>query len=140
MVIAQTIRINGRINGTSYTVAIAFDVGSSGYMSRNLYYCGLSFATRKGAVMNRDLVAFSLGGTMLSQTNGNIKAVIGPYEILIMIFDALKIKVQLPDMIYDEPGVPLTAPEVMPTFKPTQSTGGISSLFPGRQMVTLQLP
>jgi cytoskeletal protein CcmA (bactofilin family) len=141
--VAQTIRINGKVNGTTYAAAIAFELGASSALDRNLYYGGLSFATRKGTLINRDLAAFSLGGTMAGQINGNVNAVIGPYEILKLIFDAFKVNVQLPGMIYDEPELPEATPENLPseqpTLAPTSSSGSSSSTLTGFTLTNLQL-
>ncbi|MGB8252344.1 MAG: polymer-forming cytoskeletal protein [Anaerolineaceae bacterium] len=134
---AQTIRITGKVKGTTYTAAIAFDLGAGAALSRNLYFGGLSFATRKGAMVNRDLFAFSLGGTMLGQINGNVKAVIGPYEILKLIFDALKVNVQLPGMIYDEPAIPEATQPALPSLQITPSPGGTSMESTGSLLVAL---
>lgn len=136
---AQTIRINGKVKGTTYTAAIAFDLGPGAVLNRNLYFGGLSFAARKGAKVNRDLFAFSLGGTMLGQINGNVKAVIGPYEILKLIFDALKVKVQLPGMIYDEPAIPDATQPALPSPQITPSPGGISKATTGYLLVDLPI-
>jgi cytoskeletal protein CcmA (bactofilin family) len=145
--VAQTIRINGKVNGTTYAASIAFELGASSALDRNLYYGGLSFATRKDTLINRDLAAFSLGGTMAGQINGNVNAVIGPYEILKLIFDAFKVNVQLPGMIYDEPELPEATPEnlpseqptLAPTFLPTSSSGSSSSTLTGFTLTNLQL-
>jgi len=136
---AQTIRINGKVKGTTYTAAIAFDLGAGAALSRNLYFGGLSFATRKGAVVNRDLFAFSLGGTMLGQINGNVKAVIGPYEILKLIFDALKVNVQLPGMIYEEPAIPEATQPALPSPQITPSPGVTSKESTGSLLVALPI-
>ncbi len=141
--IAQTIRITGDIKGTAYTTGIAIELGSGATLDRNLYYGGLSFAMRKESLVNRDLSAFSLGGTMIGQINGNVKAVIGPYEILKLIFDAFKVNVQLPGMIYDEPELPEATPESLPpaqpTLQPTSSIISPSSLLPGHRLTALQV-
>lgn len=140
--VAQTIRINGTVKGTTYAASIAFDLGSGATLDRNLYYGGLSFATRKGALINRDLAAFSLGGTMIGQINGNVKAVIGPYEILKLIFDALKVDIQLPGMIYDEPAIPEVAPDnlpsVQPTRQPTSASGTPNAQLSGNHLAAMQ--
>jgi cytoskeletal protein CcmA (bactofilin family) len=141
--VAQTIRVTGRVEGTTYAASIAFDLGAGATLERNLYYGGLSFATRKGALVNRDLSAFSLGGTMTGLINGNVKAVIGPYEILKLIFDALKVDVQLPGMIYDEPALPEATPESLPSAQPTSEpsspSGTPSSFFSGLHLAALQV-
>jgi len=140
--VAQTIRINGTVKGTTYTASIAFELGTGAKLERNLYYGGLSFATRKGALIKRDLAAFSLGGTMVGQINGNVKAVIGPYEILKLIFDALKVDVQLPGMIYDETATPDITPESLPAVQTTQqpvSTDGTpGAQLPGYRLAAMQ--
>jgi cytoskeletal protein CcmA (bactofilin family) len=141
--VAQTIRITGRVKGTTYTAAIAFELASGATLDRNLYYGGLSFATRKNALINRDVLAFSLGGTVVGQINGNVNAVIGPYEILKLIFDAFKVNVQLPGMIYDEPELPEATNESLPspqsTTQSSVSSGTSSSLLPGHQMIVMQV-
>jgi cytoskeletal protein CcmA (bactofilin family) len=141
--VAQTIRINGTVKGTTYAASIAFDLGAGATLERNLYYGGLSFATRKGAVINRDLAAFSLGGTMIGQINGNVKAVIGPYEILKLIFDALKVDIQLPGMIYDEPAIMEATPENLPsvqsTLQPTSASSTPNVQLPGYHLAAMQI-
>jgi cytoskeletal protein CcmA (bactofilin family) len=136
--VAQTIRINGRVKGTTYAASIAFELGSGATLERNLYYAGLSFATRKGTLLNRDLAAFSLGGTMTGQVNGNVKVVIGPYEILKLIFDALKVDIQLPGMIYDEPVLPAATPESLPSVQPTSASGTPGVQLPGYHLAAMQ--
>lgn len=141
--VAQTIRITGKVKGTTYAAAIAFELNSGANLARNLYYGGLSFATRKDALVNRDVLAFSLGGTMTGQINGNVNAVIGPYEILKLVFDALKVNVQLPGMIYEEPVLPEATPETLPsaqpTLSPTSPSSSSNSMGSGRQLAFLQV-
>lgn len=141
--VSQTILITGKVKGTTYIAAMAFDLGSTATLSRNLYYGGLSLATRKGSSVARDISAFSLGGTLLGQTNGNVKAVIGPYEILKLLFEAMKVNIQLPGMIYDNPELSEPNPEIHPTAQPTaQPTSAINnpgSLLQGFQLVVFQV-
>jgi cytoskeletal protein CcmA (bactofilin family) len=136
--IAQTVRITGKVRGTAYAAAIAIELGTGANLNRNLYYGGLSFTMRKGSLVQRDLAAFSLGGTMTGQITGNVKAVIGPYEILKLIFDALKINFQLPGMIYNETGQLDVTPGVPPSAQSTTSGDIPYSLLPNLGLKVLQ--
>ena len=108
---AQTIVVNGVVKGSVYAASMQMLVGSAADIGRSLYYLGLSLIAQPGATIQRDLNGVTLGATLgAAQIGRDIKAVIGPVEILRLILQAFGYQVDWP----------LLAP---PELSPTPTSG-----------------
>jgi hypothetical protein len=72
-------------------------LGGSADIGRSLYYIGLSLIAQPGATVQRDLYGITLGATLGAANIGrDIRAVIGPIEILRLVLQAFGYQVDWP--------------------------------------------
>jgi hypothetical protein len=88
--------IHDAINGSLYNASGATSISANGEVGRDLYFAGGSLGVMPEAKIGRDLYAFT-GGAQLSRNIGrDVMAVVGPYEMLRVIYQALNGKFGLP--------------------------------------------
>jgi hypothetical protein len=85
VVIGQTVVINGQVDGTVYAGAVIMDLGQEAALHRNMYYAGVSMVASPGSTIGRDLYAVALGAQFGGTIGREVKAIIGPVEIIRII-------------------------------------------------------
>ncbi len=80
--IGLTVVINGEVDGTVYTAAQTLELGPSASLSRNIYFAGFRLITRPGSLVERDLVAGSIGAELFGEVGRDLKAVVGLVELV----------------------------------------------------------
>jgi len=124
---AQTIITNGAVKGSVYAASMQMLVGSAADIGRSLYYLGLSLIAQPGATIQRDLNGVTLGATLgAAQIGRDIKAVIGPVEILRLILQAFGYQVDWPLLAPPELSPTPTSGLPLPDLSP--ATGSLSML------------
>ena len=109
--LGENITINGEITGSVYAASVFFDLGETGRLDRNLFYLGISLATAPGSVIARDLYTICLGFTSGGELGRDMKAIIGPVEIIQKIIEWFNKQFRNPGSSW-APGLP----GVFPSF------------------------
>ena len=117
IILAGIADIRDAINGSLYNASGETSLGENGLVGRDLYYAGGSLDVQPEASIGRDLFAFT-GGAQLTKNIGRaVVAVIGPYEMLKVLYKALNGKFNLP---------PIEIPFL--SLRPVQkTTGGLAA-------------
>lgn len=98
IILAGLLNISDAINGSLYNASGETRLGANGMVGRDLYYAGGSLDVKPEASIGRDLFAFT-GGAQLSKNIGrDVVAVVGPYEMLKVLYRALNGKFGLPKL------------------------------------------
>jgi cytoskeletal protein CcmA (bactofilin family) len=109
--VGENITIHGEIAGSVYAASVFFDLGETGRLDRNLYYLGLSLTTMPGSVIARDLYTICLGFTSGGELGRDLKAIIGPVEIIQKIIEFFNQQFRNPGSSW-APGLPGTLPSI----------------------------
>jgi len=96
IVIAGLADIRNAINGSLYNASGETNLGDNGTVGRDLYYAGGSLDVKPEASIGRDLYAFTGGAQLTKNIGRDVVAVIGPYEMLKVLYKALNGKLGLP--------------------------------------------
>ena len=85
--IAQRITINGAVDGGAYTLGLVAQLGSEATVGQNFYFLGVSLASARGAQIDRDLVALSLGAQLQGSVGRNTRLIAGLVQFLNLFMD-----------------------------------------------------
>ena len=85
--IAQRITINGMVDGGAYTLGLVTQLGSEAAVGQNFYFLGVSLASARGAQIDRDLVALSLGAQLQGSVGRNTRLIAGLVQFLNLFMD-----------------------------------------------------
>jgi len=96
IILAGIADIRNAINGSLYNATGETNLGANGKVGRDLYYAGGSLDVRPEASIGRDLYAFTGGAQLTKNIGRDVVAVIGPYEMLKVLYKALNGKFNLP--------------------------------------------
>ena len=94
--IGQRVTLNGSLSGNIYSAALEMNLGPSAVVSQNVFFVGMSLVSDKGSLVQRDLYAGSLGAQLSGTVSRNLKAVIGPVNIIQNLINAFGGKISLP--------------------------------------------
>ena len=98
IVIAGLADIKDVINGSLYNASGETKVAGNGKVGRDLYYAGGSLDVQPEASIGRDLYAFTGGAQLTKNIGRDVVAVVGPYEMLKVLYRALNGKFGLPKL------------------------------------------
>lgn len=98
IVIAGLADIKDVINGSLYNASGETKVAGNGKVGRDLYYAGGSLDVQPDASIGRDLYAFTGGAQLTKNIGRDVVAVVGPYEMLKVLYRALNGKFGLPKL------------------------------------------
>jgi cytoskeletal protein CcmA (bactofilin family) len=84
----QVIFINGSVDGSIYAASLTLELGEEASIGRDVYYLGTQLVTQPGSTIERDLLALTFGATLGGQVGRDIRAIIGPIEIVNAILQA----------------------------------------------------
>ena len=79
---AETVTINGSVDGSVYTAALSAEMGEKSAIGRDLYLLGGQLVTNPGSKIGRDILAITMGATLNGGVGRDIRAIIGPVEIV----------------------------------------------------------
>ncbi len=96
IILAGIADIRNVINGSLYNASGETNLGANGLVGRDLYYAGGSLNVQPEASIGRDLYAFTGGAQLTKNIGRDVVAVIGPYEMLKVLYKALNGKFNLP--------------------------------------------
>lgn len=96
IILAGIADIRNAINGSLYNASGETNLGANGLVGRDLYYAGGSLDVQPEASIGRDLFAFTGGAQLTKNIGRDVVAVIGPYEMLKVLYKALNGKFNLP--------------------------------------------
>jgi cytoskeletal protein CcmA (bactofilin family) len=116
--LAQDVRLNGEVTDSAYAASLTLDLGKASKVARNLTYVGASAQIPPGATIGRDLKGIFMGAVLGGNLGGNIRAIVGPVEVVRFILDALNVQIKLPNL---RPIVPQGTPAA-PTTTPPPAT------------------
>jgi hypothetical protein len=86
-VIGKNVTINGPVEGTVYAAALKLNMDSKATIGRDVYFIGASLVTQEKSTINRDLHAVSLEAGLSGTVGGNVDALIGPVNIINVIYN-----------------------------------------------------
>jgi hypothetical protein len=89
--LAETVVVNGAIDGSVYTGALTFEVGDPATIGRSAYFVGARLVTEPESLIDRDLVAGTLGAQLGGSVGREVKASIGLVVIANRIMEAFDI-------------------------------------------------
>jgi hypothetical protein len=89
IVAGQTVSIPGQVEGSVYAAGLSLELGPSSSIGRSLYYVGFSLATQSGSLVGRDLVGVSLGARLAGEVGRDLRAIIGPLELVRLFMEAV---------------------------------------------------
>jgi hypothetical protein len=98
IIIAGLTNIKDAINGSLYNASGETKVEASGKVGRDLYYAGGSLDVKPQASVGRDLFAFTGGAQLTKNIGRDVVAIVGPYEMLKVLYKALNGKFGLPKL------------------------------------------
>jgi hypothetical protein len=102
-----TLTINGQVGGSVYIVGGNLELGPEAVLSSNLHFLGLNVDVEAGSRVERDLVAASLGAMFAGEVGRDLRAIIGPGQLIGLILDAVNWQTgqfQAPSVPTPEPG------------------------------------
>ncbi len=86
-VIGKNVNINGPVEGTVYAAAMKLTIGPKATIGRDVYFIGASLETQETSTINRDLHAVSLEAGLSGTVAGDVDALIGPVNIINVIYN-----------------------------------------------------
>jgi hypothetical protein len=89
--LAETVVVNGAIDGSVYTGALTFELGDPAAIGRSAYFVGARLVTAPESLIDRDLVAGTLGAQLRGSVGRDVKASIGLVEIVNRVMEAFDI-------------------------------------------------
>ena len=98
IILAGLLDVKDAINGSLYNASGATNVFASGKVGRDLYYAGGSLDVKPQASIGRDLYAFTGGAELTKNIGRDVVAIVGPYEILKVLYQAVNGKFGLPKL------------------------------------------
>jgi hypothetical protein len=98
IILAGLTDIKDAINGSLYNASGETRLNANGKVGRDLYYAGGSLDVKPEASIGRDLYAFTGGAQLTKNIGRDVVAVVGPYEMLKVLYRALNGKYGLPKL------------------------------------------
>jgi hypothetical protein len=86
-VIGKNVNINGPVEGTVYAAALKLNMDSKATIGRDVYFIGASLETQENSTISRDLHAVSLEAGLSGTVSGDVDALIGPVNIVNVIYN-----------------------------------------------------
>jgi len=80
VVAAQTIQINGKVSGSIYGASSAISFGEN-LVGRNVYYAGFGLETKKGSLINRDLLVAGYQAVLYGNVGRDVLAAVGALHL-----------------------------------------------------------
>jgi cytoskeletal protein CcmA (bactofilin family) len=81
VVAAQTIQVNGKVTGSIYGASSALSLGENLEVGRNVYYAGYGLETKKGSVINRDLLVAGYQAVLFGKVGRDVQAAVGALHL-----------------------------------------------------------
>jgi cytoskeletal protein CcmA (bactofilin family) len=78
----ETVTINGSVDGSVYTSALSVEMGEESAIGHDLYLLGGQLVTKPGSAIGRDILAITVGATLNGEVSRDVRAIIGPVEIV----------------------------------------------------------
>jgi cytoskeletal protein CcmA (bactofilin family) len=98
IILAGLLDIRDVINGSLYNASGETRLGASGKVGKDLYFAGGSLDVKPEASIGRDLYAFTGGAQLTKNIGRDVVAIVGPYEMLKVLYQALNGKFGLPKL------------------------------------------
>jgi hypothetical protein len=111
IIISQQALITGEVTDSVYALTLLLELGDTAQIGRNLAYVGGSLTQYPNAQVGRDLTGLFFGATLSGKVGGEIRAVIGPVDIVRLFVKTFNIDIKLPDSLpwkttgFHQPGV-----------------------------------
>ena len=102
--IGESVSIKGPVNGTTYNASVRTELSPAAKLAKNLYYAGVSLFARPGSSIGRDLYVISVGAELTGNVDRNVVGVIGPVQIINLIYRAFTGGASLPVIGATSPG------------------------------------
>lgn len=97
VVAAQTIQINGKVSGSIYGASSAISFGENLVVGRNVYYAGFGLETKKGSLINRDLLVTGYQAVLYGNVGRDVLAAVGALHLNGGVGRDVKAEVSSPD-------------------------------------------
>lgn len=94
--LGQDVVVNGEIGDSLYAASLTLDFGETASVGRNVTYLGASTKIPPGASIGRDLKGIFFGAVLAGDLGGNIRAIVGPVEVVRFVLDELNVEVKMP--------------------------------------------
>ena len=112
---AQKVSLNGEVGGSLYVLAGSLELDPSAVVGNSGYVAGGSLFLDSGSQIERDLRVIGLGARFNGEIGRDLKAIIGPFEILTIVANSFGWELRLGG----EQPPSLEEPEGTPSAEPT---------------------
>jgi len=96
--LGQDVVVNGEISDSLYAASLTLDFGEAASVGRNVTYLGASTKIPPGTSIGRDLKGIFFGAVLGGELGGDIRAVVGPVEVVRFVLDQLNVEVKMPNL------------------------------------------
>lgn len=116
--LAQDLNINGEVSDSLYAASLTLNLAKPASIARNVTYLGSSVRFPEGASIGRDLKGIFFGAVLGGSLGGDVRAVVGPVEVVRFVLDQFNIQIKLPSL---RPTLPAGTP-VAPSPTPSSAS------------------
>ena len=109
---AQSVSVTGRVGGSLFAASLLLAFGPTSAIERSVYFVGGELDTAPGGAIARDINAITLGARLEGELGRNMKAIIGPVELLRLAIQGVNSllgadRIQLPPLLAPTSALPL---------------------------------
>jgi hypothetical protein len=109
---SQSVSITGQVGGSLYAASLLLAFGPSSGVGHSVYFVGGELDTARGGTIARDINAVTLGARLEGELGRNMKAIIGPVELLRLAIQGVNSllgadRIQLPPLLAPASALPL---------------------------------
>jgi cytoskeletal protein CcmA (bactofilin family) len=98
----ERVTINGQVSGNVMAGAVLMELGPEGQVGRELYFAGARLTLPEGSAVQRDLYMIGLETQLSGDIGRDIHAIIGPLQIVELIFIPLRDRITLISAVQPE--------------------------------------
>jgi len=138
---AQSVSITGRVGGSLYAASLLLAFGPTSVIERSVYFVGGELDTARGGAIARDINAVALGARLEGELGRNMKAIIGPVELLRLAIQGVNSllgadRIQLPPLLAPASALPLgsgfgtagSAPDALMSMGPSAPSLALAAI------------
>jgi hypothetical protein len=108
---AQSVTVNGTVGGSVYAASLILALGPACQAKRSVYFAGGELDSAQGGAIARDINAIALGARLEGELGRNMKAIIGPVELLRLAVQGINSllganRIQLPPLLAPTSSIP----------------------------------